>query len=128
MKTTFITMLFLLAVQNIFAVNHQVSIENFAFNPAELSVAVGDTIEFINLDGAPHNVVPRESSLVQFQSSAILSTGDTFVMDISSDEDILAHCGVHPRMPGIEINVISNRQLLINNIRSQLDQLDQMVD
>ena len=36
------------------AATHQVTIEGFAFVPATLEVAVGDTVVFTNKDGAPH--------------------------------------------------------------------------
>lgn len=128
MKALLTTITLILLTFSINAAEHLVTIENFAFSPAKLDVAQGDLIIFTNRDGAPHNVVPRSESLVQFESSPILATGDSFTLEITEAEDILAHCGVHPRMPGIEINVISDRQLLLNNIRTQLDQLDQMVD
>jgi len=85
------------------AMEHQVSIKGFAFDPAVINVGLGDTITFTNLDGAPHNVIPRRQSMVQFEESLILNTNDSFVLEITELEDILAHCGVHPRMPGIEI-------------------------
>lgn len=102
MKTLF-TALTLLLLTNTFAANHEVIIERFAFTPAVVSVEVGDTITFTNLDRAPHNVIPRDMSLVQFQASPILRTNDSFTLEITEMDDILAHCGVHPRMPGIEI-------------------------
>jgi len=37
-----------------FAATHQVDISGFAFSPADLQVAVGDTVVFTNKDGAPH--------------------------------------------------------------------------
>lgn len=122
------SILSLFLITNIMAAEHMVSIENFAFNPATLEVAVGDTVIFTNNDRAPHNVVPRELSPVQFLSSPILNTGDSFTLEISEEDQILAHCGVHPRMPGIELNIISERQLLLNKIRSDLDKLDKMID
>jgi plastocyanin len=102
MKKLF-TVLSLLILTNAFAANHEVIIERFAFTPAALEVQVGDTITFTNLDRAPHNVIPRDMSLVQFQASPILRTNDSFTLEITEMDDILAHCGVHPRMPGIEI-------------------------
>ena len=36
------------------AATHTVTIQNFAFSPAELTVAAGDTVVFVNADGAPH--------------------------------------------------------------------------
>lgn len=105
MKKLLLLLSFVL-LNSTFAADHVVTIEGFAFNPAVITVEKGDTITFKNLDRAPHNVIPREQSLVQFEGSTILRTGDSFTLEVSESEDILAHCGVHPRMPGIEIQII----------------------
>lgn len=96
----------LLLTLNLSAADHVVTIEGFAFNPGQLEVMVGDTIIFTNLDRAPHNVIAREASPVQFDGSPILRTGESFALNISDLDDISAHCGVHPHMPGIEITVL----------------------
>lgn len=36
------------------AADHTVNISGFAFSPANLTIAAGDTVTFINLDNAPH--------------------------------------------------------------------------
>lgn len=130
MKTILTSLILLLSIMSVSAADHVVTIENFAFNPAQLTVKQGDTIEFINRDRAPHNVIPRENSLTMFSSSPILNTEESFIMEVTGSDDILAHCGVHPRMPGIEINVesVSQQQMLLNDIRLRLDELDKLID
>lgn len=91
---------------NLQAATHEVRIERFAFHPAEITVFLGDEIVFTNLDRAPHNVIARENSPAQFDDSVVLNTGDSFTLEITIVDQILAHCGVHPRMPGIVINVL----------------------
>lgn len=100
-----LTVALTLLTLNTFAAEHVVTIQGFAFSPATLEVAVGDTIVFTNNDRAPHNVVAREASAGQFDQSPLLRTGDSFTLEIASVDDISAHCSVHPRMPGIEILV-----------------------
>ncbi|SMY07923.1 cupredoxin domain-containing protein [Flavimaricola marinus] len=36
------------------AATHQVSIQGFAFSPASITIAAGDTVVFTNADNAPH--------------------------------------------------------------------------
>lgn len=38
---------------------HRIAIQSFAFVPATLEVRVGDTIEWLNLDFAPHTATAR---------------------------------------------------------------------
>ena len=44
------------------AATHQVEISGFAFHPAKLKVAVGDTVVFTNKDGAPHTATALDGS------------------------------------------------------------------
>lgn len=44
-------------------VDHVVSMQAVAFEPAELTVSVGDTVAFEHAAGEPHNVVAREDQL-----------------------------------------------------------------
>jgi len=39
-----------------------VTIDNFSFGPAELNVAVGTTVKFVNHDDIPHSVVENNKS------------------------------------------------------------------
>ena len=45
------------------AATHTVTIRNFAFEPATLTVAAGDTVTFTNADGAPHTATRIFGSL-----------------------------------------------------------------
>jgi plastocyanin len=102
---SFIAFTLTILALNLSAAEHIVTIQGFSFNPATLEVAVGDTIVFTNNDRAPHNVVPRATSAGQFTQSPLLSTGESFTLEVASLDDISAFCSVHPRMPGIEIFV-----------------------
>ena len=82
---------------------HLVSIQNFSFQPATLSVELGDRIIFTNLDEAIHNVAPTESSPFQFEPSPLLSQGEKFIIEIAEDLDMDIFCEVHPRMPGLKV-------------------------
>ncbi len=79
------------------AATHQISIEGFKFNPAELSVAVGDTVVFTNNDGAPHTGTAEDKSW----STARLSKGQSEEVVISTAGDHPFFCQVHPNMKGL---------------------------
>src|SRR5271157_4013792 len=49
-----------------------IHIKDFAFNPAELAINKGDTVQWVNDDSVPHQV-----KFPDFES-AVLVTGDTF--------------------------------------------------
>ncbi len=44
------------------AATHQVEIKGFAFSPASLNVAVGDSVVFTNRDSAPHTATALDGS------------------------------------------------------------------
>ena len=79
------------------AATHQISIEGFKFNPAELSVAVGDTVTFTNNDGAPHTGTAADKSW----TTARLGKGQSEDVVISSAGDHPFFCQVHPNMKGM---------------------------
>ena len=73
-----------------------VKIDNFTFNPAILSVAVGTTVIWDNGDDIPHSVVATDKS---FRSKA-LDTEDKFSFTFSKSGEYEYFCGLHPHMKG----------------------------
>jgi plastocyanin len=73
-----------------------VKIENFTFNPAELTVKPGTTVTWENGDDIPHSVVEENT---QFRSKP-LDTGETFTMTFKDAGEIGYFCGLHPHMKG----------------------------
>ena len=71
-----------------------VHIQNFAFNPAMLTVSKGDTVQWVNDDSAPHQV-----KFPDFQS-AVLSNGDTFEHTFDTAGSFMYSCAIHPYMQG----------------------------
>ena len=74
----------------------QVSIQNYAFSPASLSVAVGTTVVWTNKDTAPHTVT-ISSGPVKF-SSPDLQTGDSYTYTFTTPGTYDYYCAVHPNM------------------------------
>jgi plastocyanin len=73
----------------------QVTIDNFTFAPAALSVKVGTTVTWKNQDDIPHTVV----SAGKFKSKA-LDTDDSFSFTFTSTGDYTYFCSLHPHMTG----------------------------
>lgn len=73
-----------------------VKIDNFTFNPAALTVAVGTTVTWTNEDDIPHSVVASDKA---FRSKA-LDTGDKFSFTFSKPGEYAYFCGLHSHMQG----------------------------
>jgi plastocyanin len=73
-----------------------VGIDNFAFNPAALTVNAGTIVIFENNDDTPHLVVDAGG---KFRSKA-LDTDDKFSVTLDTPGEITYFCGLHPRMHG----------------------------
>jgi plastocyanin len=72
-----------------------VTIENFAFQPANLQVTVGTTVTWTNKDTAPHTVTFQDSSL---KSSGILRQGDTYSYTFTKVGAFAYSCDLHRYM------------------------------
>ena len=73
-----------------------VKIENFTFNPAELTIKPGTTVTWENGDDIPHSVVDAAG---KFHSKA-LDTGEKFTMTFTNAGEITYFCGLHSHMTG----------------------------
>ena len=50
------------AVQHPVTAGTKVSINNFAFEPAQLTVGVGQSVSWVNNDGAPHGIAFKDGA------------------------------------------------------------------
>jgi plastocyanin len=73
-----------------------VTIDNFAFAPAQLTVKVGTTVTWVNKDDIPHTVV---ASAKAFRSKA-LDTDDKFSFTFTTAGSYGYFCSLHPHMQG----------------------------
>jgi plastocyanin len=76
---------------------YHIAIHNFAFEPKNLTVAVGTYVVWTNRDEEPH-VVTSAGAL--FASSAALDTGDNHVVRFSKPGSYVYFCSIHPMMVG----------------------------
>ena len=74
----------------------QVSIDNFAFAPATLTVKAGSTVTWTNHDEEPHTVAANDGS---FHSPG-MGTGATFSHTFPTAGKFDYVCSIHPSMHG----------------------------
>ena len=79
-----------------FAADHVVTIKGMKFAPAELQVAVGDTVTFTNEDAAPHTATASDGSF----DTGRLSRGQSATVTIESAGTFAYICTIHPAMKG----------------------------
>ena len=73
-----------------------VSIENFSFNPASISVTAGQEVTFTNNDSTTHTVTADDNSF----NSGNLAPGKSFKKTFSSAGTFGYHCSIHTTMKG----------------------------
>ena len=74
----------------------KVSIKNFAFSPADITVKAGDTVEWTNEDSSSHTVQSTDRT-VQSQE---LFPGDKFSYKFNKKGNYNYICSIHPSMHG----------------------------
>lgn len=77
--------------------SNAVTIQNFAYQPANIQVKVGTTVTWTNSDVAPHTVTFRDGSLT---SSGILRQGDTYSYTFTKVGTFSYYCAIHTYMVG----------------------------
>jgi plastocyanin len=81
------------------ASGNSVTLTNFAFSPATLTVKVGTTITWTNKDSASHTVI-SDSGVFE---SVNLATNAVFSYTFNSAGTFPYHCSIHPSMKGTVI-------------------------
>lgn len=76
--------------------NLEVTIDNFSFNPAQLTVKTGTTVTWKNHDDIPHTVV----SAGKFKSKT-LDTDDSYSFTFTEAGDYKYFCSLHPHMTAL---------------------------
>jgi len=76
-----------------------ITVQGFAFRPAELSVGVGTTVRWTNQDGTPHQVESDDGTL----AGPVMRTGATFSFTFTTAGRVTYHCAIHPSMNGVVV-------------------------
>ena len=74
-----------------------VTIDNFSFRPAAITVKAGTTVTWTNKDEEPHSVVSSEEPM---RSHTLAGPNNTFTHTFSKPGTYHYNCGIHPFMHG----------------------------
>ena len=84
------------AVQHAAMAGAKVSINNFAFEPAQLTATVGQSVSWVNNDGAPHGIAFKDGA----PGMELMLPGQGFSRSFSKPGVYDYVCAVHPYMTG----------------------------
>lgn len=74
-----------------------IDIQDFTFSPGTLTISVGASVTWMNLDSAPHSIKSDSGSEL---NSNLLGNGDSYSHTFTQAGTYEYHCGVHPMMKG----------------------------
>ena len=75
---------------------NQIVIQNFAFEPATLTVKPGTKVTWVNRDDEPHTATATDKRF----NSKTLENGDRFSMEFNQPGIYKYYCALHPKMTG----------------------------
>ena len=78
------------------AANAAVKIDNFVFGPQTITVPVGATVTWTNVDDIPHTSVSTEGVF----KSKVLDTDEKFSYTFTKAGTYPYYCTIHPKMTG----------------------------
>jgi plastocyanin len=71
-----------------------ITIDNFSFSPATVTISAGTTVRWTNHDDIPHTIVSDDKT---FKSKA-LDTDEQFSFTFTKPGTYSYFCGLHPKM------------------------------
>ena len=78
------------------AADTEVKIDNFTFNPQQITVPVGTTVTWINHDDIPHTATSKTGVF----KSKVLDTDEKFSFTFATPGSYPYFCALHPHMTG----------------------------
>jgi len=75
---------------------NQVFIQNMAFNPSSITVAVNTTVTWFNKDGVAHTVTSNNGGF----DSGNVAAGATYSFKFTTAGSFPYHCSIHANMNG----------------------------
>lgn len=79
--------------------DQRVDMQNIAYDPAQLTIAAGEIVEWVNLDVEQHTVTsgrPNQPGAGDLFDSGILSLNDTYCLRFNEAGAFEYYCTVHP--------------------------------
>lgn len=95
-RSAFVLLIVLACAGSPRAADVEVNIDNFTYNPQQITVKAGTTVTWVNHDDIPHTVT---SSNQAFKSKA-LDTDEKFAFTFSTPGTFQYFCALHPHMTG----------------------------
>src|SRR5438105_14727565 len=80
------------------ASTNSVTIQNFAFSPASITVKKGTTVTWTNKDGTQHDVVENDGQ--DGPKSKLLAQGESYSFTFNTVGSFKYICSIHPHMTG----------------------------
>jgi plastocyanin len=77
-----------------------VTLQNFAFNPQNITIAVGDSVTWINKDSANHTVTGDKAGSGDDFDSGSFASGAEFKHTFTQAGTYPYHCSIHTNMKG----------------------------
>jgi plastocyanin len=81
------------------ATANTITIKDFTFSPATLTVKTGTTVTWVNEDSMSHTVVSDDGSGFPFTSPQ-LANGGSYPLAFTQAGTYPYHCSIHPSMKG----------------------------
>ena len=75
---------------------HEITIQTMAFQPAQLEVAIGDTIVWVNRDIVPHNATATGATPA-WQTTTLVA-GESGIVVVRQAGEMRYLCTLHPTM------------------------------
>lgn len=75
---------------------NEIVIQNFAFEPATLTVKIGTKVSWVNRDDEPHTATATDKRF----NSKTLENGDRFTTEFNQPGIYKYYCALHPKMTG----------------------------
>ncbi len=85
-----------IAASSVLAADSDVTIAGFAFDPATVTIQVGDSVTWTNEDSAPHTATAGDGSFDTGQ----LGNGDSETVTFDAAGTFAYICSIHPQMAG----------------------------
>jgi len=71
-----------------------VTIDNFVFEPARLTIKAGTTVTWTNRDDIPHTVAAKDRAF----KSKVMDTDETYSFTFTTPGEYTYFCSLHPHM------------------------------
>ncbi|HEV2067110.1 MAG TPA: cupredoxin family copper-binding protein [Thermomicrobiales bacterium] len=78
----------------------EVDIQDFAYNPASVTIKAGQSVTWTNQDSAPHTATARDRDVLQ---SGTLNQGESYTQTFDTAGSYEYFCEFHPNMEGTVI-------------------------